>query len=247
VPTTSSTTAPGQRPMSAIQGSATTQRDIEYRLFRVFDYSVKPAKKYRYRVKVALRNPNYGMPSKWLKKPDPNALDYLTTDWSSPSSTVAIPDRFGVLAKGVTKDSRNSDPTVGIVVTAIDEATGLEAAVELDVQRGSLANTVRDRADAVDPRDRTIQELKDVDFRTGILVLDIRGGKPFSKRSSASLTGPADVLILDPQGNLRVRNELDDQPLVEARIPVEQPKPTAKADPIPTAKSRAPVTKRRER
>ena len=189
----------------------------EYRLVRVFDFDVRPTKKYRYRVKVALSNPNYNLANKLLKNPNPKALDYIETEWCEPTQVVTIPDRFGVLAKGIAGQSRGSDPTATIMVTAIDEAEGLEGAAEVDVQRGAVANLVRDRVEAVDPRDDAIRDLRDMDLHTDRMVVDIRGGKPLSKKSSSALTSPLEVLVLDKQGNLKVCNEFDDQPLVDAQ------------------------------
>ncbi len=207
--------------------STVTESDIEYRLCRVFDFAVEPSKKYRYRIKCELQNPNHGLHVSWVKNPPSTTAQIVETAWSNSTGTVAIPDGFGVLAGAMTKDSRTSDPEVMLMVTAIDPTEGIEAVIEVTVHRASALDTTADRANARDPRDGEFHELENVDFRTGMVVVDIHGGEPLSPRKRLStLTGPVEVLVRDRQGNLRVRNEFDDQTLVKDRQPVKE-KPAA--------------------
>ena len=55
---------------SAASKSADAPPPIAYRLLRVFDFSVERGKRYRYRIKLALANPNFGVPPQNLKNPD---------------------------------------------------------------------------------------------------------------------------------------------------------------------------------
>ena len=45
-----------------------------------------------------------------------------------------------------------------------------------------------------------------VDFKTECLVLDLRGGEPLNRELSA----PGEILLLDPEGNVVVRSDVDD-------------------------------------
>jgi hypothetical protein len=220
----STTTTATAAQAAAAEGKPT----VEHHLFRAFDFNVKPGKKYRYRAKAYLQNPNLNVAAKYLKKPVADPPKYLETELSAPTDLVAVPDRFNVLAGEVKKETRNPDPTATIMVTAIDEKEGIEAATELDVWRGSVANKVAATVEAVDPRNRDRITLTDMDFRSGIVVLDIRGGKPLSKKTTSTLTSPVEVLVIDPQGNLRVRNELDDATLLTRHKPVEEVAPKKK-------------------
>ena len=215
---------------AAAPPTPTAPAGIEYRLCRFFDFNVEPMKKYRYRVKVDLANPNFGLPLAILVHPKGEQAEFVETDWSNPTGTVAIPDRYGVLSNGVAENSRSYDPRVAIVATAIDPQEGIEAATSIPVQRASVVNTVAESVEAVDPRDGTIRVLNNVTFHTDIIVVDIYGGRPLSKRSMSAVSGPVEVLVMDPQGNLRVRNELDDHALVEARLPEEEPSSKAKSE-----------------
>jgi hypothetical protein len=69
--------APQQRPLGVGQ-----KKFVEYVLFRFFDYTVQPEKRYVYRVKLGLRNPNYGILPKWLKDPTSTKRKLAQTDWT---------------------------------------------------------------------------------------------------------------------------------------------------------------------
>ena len=49
---------------------------------------------------------------------------------------------------------------------------------------------------------------KKVDFKTECLVLDMRGGERLPGKTR--LNGPGEILLLDPDGNLVVRNDVTD-------------------------------------
>src|SRR6185503_11114962 len=54
--------------------SNTLAKGVDYKLLRFFDYSVEPGKKYKYRVKLVLADPNVNIPSNMLA---PAVLDRL--------------------------------------------------------------------------------------------------------------------------------------------------------------------------
>ncbi len=202
---------------------------IEYRLLRAFDYSVEPGKRYRYRVILGLTNPNHGLPPQQLKDPESARAEYLASQPSESTAVVTIPDGHRVLAGPVNAGTRYSEPSATLLVTAIDKQEGLEAATELTrVRRGTLANaeqeTVRVRRPGFnDPAELTL------DFRSNTLVLDIYGGRNLSNRRRADpITSPGEILLLDAEGNMIVRNEMDDWAQYESTIvrdpAVEAPK-----------------------
>ncbi|MEX2114217.1 MAG: hypothetical protein WD845_13580 [Pirellulales bacterium] len=202
--------------------------NVEYRLCRFFDFAVEPKKKYRYRTKAVLHNPNYLVPPQFLVKPDSNAAEFLETEWSNPTGVVVVPDRFGVLAISVGEKWSRDEPSAKLLATAIDEKEGIEAGAEVDVYRASVVNLIAPKVEAVDPRTSAVRQLDNVNFNTGIVVVDIHGGAPLSKKIGASIVGPVEVLVMDGQGNLRVRSELEDQASVGFLAP-KKPVPPSKA------------------
>src|SRR5262249_19822555 len=116
------------------------EEKIEYRLLRVFDYSVEPKKKYRYRVRLWLNNPNFGIEPQFLKDTESAKTEGLAGEFSEPTGPVTIPDGQGVLA-GSVDPGTSREPKAKLVLTAIDPEKGIEVAAELaNVSRGVLTN-----------------------------------------------------------------------------------------------------------
>ncbi|HEX3727590.1 MAG TPA: hypothetical protein VHV08_15155 [Pirellulales bacterium] len=209
--------------------AASVPSEIAYRLLRVFDFTVEPKKKYRYRVTLALENPNFGLPPFYLLDPSKKREEVAESPVSEPTDMITIPDGYRVLVAGAGKGPRN-DPGAKILVSRIDPQEGLEEATEMDVFRGSVAN-VFDRDLTVKVPNGGVKELTGVDIKTDVLVLDVHGGRPLSTKRDAAVS-PVEVLILDPYGKMSVRNELDDESMVEHRKPPEAA--SKGSDPIPT-------------
>ena len=193
--------------------------ELEYRLLRVFDFDVKPTHVYRYRVKVSLRNPNFGVPAKYLKDPAAKPTETLETAWSDPSPTAAVPNGYGVLAGGPGEHWKSYEPSASLMVTSLEVEEGLEAATQFQVWRGSVANSAAATSFAIDPRDNAISELVNRNFKSDSVVVDINGGRPLSNKPKSTLASPIEVLVLDSEGNLQVRRELADHSQVDARTP----------------------------
>jgi hypothetical protein len=176
---------------------------------------------------LGLANPNHGLAPQQLKDPESARAEYIASKPSEPTPVVTIPDGHGVLAGRVDAGTRYSEPTATLVVTAIDKQEGLEAATELTgVQRGTLANTQQETVKVKIPATQEILE-KTLDFRSNTLVLDIYGGRSLShRRRTDPITSPGEILLLDAEGNMVVRNELDDRAQYESSI-VHDPKAEA--------------------
>ena len=156
--------------------AAVAAPDHSLSLIRAFDYTVEPNKKYRYRVKLALANPNFEVPSRFLKNPDAEQPEFRWVDeWSAPTDVVTVPAGSGVLAGAGVKTVRGGEPSAKLMLTAIDKE-GIEAAVEVNVQRGTVANAEKD-VTAIDPRTGSPIPMKNMVFKTDMVVLDFYGGK----------------------------------------------------------------------
>ena len=216
---------PGAPPAAVVPG-AVAKAPIEYRLFRVFDFSVEPKKKYRYQVRLVLRNPNLEVRPQYLKDPEVRTQKELMTDWSEPTPIAVVPDGYRVFGGVVVR--RLPEPEAKVLISSADEKEGIEAAAEVPVQRGSVAASSVKPVLARDPRTNQTRELENVNFRTDRVVVDIRGGKPLSRIKDSGFNSPGEVLLVDPSGNLTVRSELEDQLVYETRKPpeaeVEKPK-----------------------
>lgn len=205
--------APGAAPAPPQpQGPPADEEEIvPHVLLRLFDYTVQPGRKYRYRVTLALVNPNTGVPPQYLENPESATASELSSQPTDPTAVVTIPDGHDLIAGPVDGGTRYTEPSAKILVTAIDARAGLKAATELEVRRGAVANTGPVDIKVPHPLDNTPQELNR-SFESNIMVLDIHGGKDVTRRKhDPPLTSPGEILILDPSGNMTVRSEIDDR------------------------------------
>lgn len=126
--------------MSGVPGMAVKKADVG--LFRFFDFTVEPGKHYRYRVRLMLANPNYGLSPRYLETEELAKDQLLESDWSDPTDIISVPRDSRLLA-GPVKSSRYAtiEPSTTMMVIHFDEMSGRETSVEKnDVLRGQLAN-----------------------------------------------------------------------------------------------------------
>ena len=204
-------------------------------LLRFFDFTVALGKKYTYRVRLIVADPNlashvkpaYLDPKvierikKLPKGPDnrpTQASTFRLTDWSKETSPVGVPLDGSVRVAGV---QAAEDPKAKLLVEAFGkdpkagnwiEATPQNAEKDKEFPRGSVVNFVDD-AEFLVENGSYIDKSDSFRFYTGITVVDMRGGERIAGRD---LTAPARVLLMDPAGELAVRRELDDATEVQS-------------------------------
>ncbi|MEN6407207.1 MAG: hypothetical protein ABFC77_12135 [Thermoguttaceae bacterium] len=190
------------------QAALDENRSPAYRLFRFFDFSVQPGKRYRYRVRLALANPNYGLKSSLLAKPELSKEAFLQTAWSDPTPVIASARDVRLLAVSVKPATRaGAEPLGQILISNWLEKTGNDVFKEFSVVRGQLANFP-----GVDAKVATSGATEKADLITGSVIVDLRGGQPFLKRRDAQ-TAIGRILVLDAAGRLSVCDEANDLPL----------------------------------
>jgi hypothetical protein len=187
-----------------------------YKLFRFFDFNVEPGKQYVYRVCLALVNPNYHKGTSLLKKPELAADAFLKTKWSEPSPLITVPRDTRVLMASVKPAHGANDPSGRLLAIRWAKRKGAEIYEEFNVVRGQVANFAdvsgKIVGGAAQGQSRTIK----ASFNSDTTAIDFRGGDsmpgvPGGKKPS-SLKAAGECLLLDCDGNLIVRNELDDLP-----------------------------------
>jgi len=130
--------APGGVKMpGAVVGGGDRDQLSPWRLFRFFDFTVQPGKRYRYHVQLWWRNPNYGIPGQYLANPDDAKEAYVKTEWSAACEPVEVPRDARLLAGEIVKDHRDQCK-VGIAY--FDLTSGSEAFDLLDAARGQWLN-----------------------------------------------------------------------------------------------------------
>ncbi len=237
VPAAAAPPAAGARPAQP----ADEQQIVPHVLLRLFDYTVQPGRKYRYRVTLSMVNPNSGVAPQFLENPESAKVSELTSQPTDPTAVVTIPDGHDLIAGPVDGGTKYAEPTAKILVTAIDANAGLKAATELEVRRGAVANTGPVTVKVPHPLDNTPEELTR-SFESNIMILDIHGGKDVTRRRhDTPLTSPGEILILDASGNMSVRSELDDRdPFAKSIIRNEPEKKPAPEKENKDSKGKAP-------
>ncbi|GAB6166997.1 hypothetical protein JCM19992_29970 [Thermostilla marina] len=231
--------------------AAVAAMQVKYKLFRFVDYKVEPGRKYRYRVKLYLVNPNANVDPRFLEDESLAEKKWLETEWSDPSPPIAVPYDADILA-GAAKPGRIpfSGPKATVGVTVFDPEDGSTAFHEFaDLDRGTVVNFLADEVKKSQPvrRERKPrrpaspygeeygseyygeesegspygsgppgspygpaapkEEEEDIDYITNMLIVDVLGGDPTPTRQAA----PGEILLMDPDGNLVVRREVDDE------------------------------------
>jgi hypothetical protein len=220
--------------MRAGNQPTTLPRGVDFWLLRFFDFSVEPGKKYKYRVRLVLNDPNMGpgIEKSMLAPPVQDRLAKIAQaarasnksippirwaeDWSAPSRTVGIPIAGGVKlaeARPPAAGRVSDEPIAKLLVESFEVDAGgnaIQAEALRDFRRGEVANFVEKDQKYLGPGGIWTDELESFNFFTGMTVVDMSGGETLGKDATA----PARVLIMDPAGELHIRSEMDDQEAV---------------------------------
>ena len=197
-------------------------------LFRYFDDTVEPGRRYRYRVRLAVADVNHGVPEQYLDKAvveRRNKIEnkklkvFRFTAWSerSPVASVPLPARVYVAgADPPSETAVDGELEANILVKVFNSELPAELAKVETFVRGSVLN-LAEKADVVWSERATAEDQEQLKeeflFRTGITVVDMRGGERLS-RKNRDLTNPAQALLMDPAGRLFLQAELDDSEAV---------------------------------
>jgi len=142
---------------------------------------------------------------------------YVESPWSEPTDVVELPWPGRVFASKVTPARRGGEPRADALAVAWDPTKVADVAVEQKdkVFRGSLLNFKMKDIKVIHPVDKRVVTLpEEYSVYTNLLVADMMGGERLPQIDSTinpePLTAPGELLIFDPQGNMRVQNEADD-------------------------------------
>jgi len=180
-------------------------------LFRFFDFNVEPAKKYRYRVRLLLRNPNYKVEPRYLVEPELAEKQWIESEWSEPTDVITVGRDDRLLAVSVKSSLLATvEPYAKITVIHQDEKTGLEPFKVVErALVGQILNYSDKEVSVSLPSGNAQTVIDTVSYKTDSVLLDVRGGNslPGGDRST---TEPGEMLVLEPDGNLVIRSELAD-------------------------------------
>lgn len=219
----------------------------EFLLLRFYDRTIEPGKSYQYRVKLKVQDPYAAEPAAGASAPRPPAgplpasrpvaeekADVATlsaANWSEPTAPVQVAKTLDVLAGPV---KPGPDPKATVWVRWFDNKTGLELFAKRELERGESTSFTATDVRAIDWAARQVGKPTDaaqtIEFKSGLVVLDARGGKDLRGRLNPTQQEFGEVYLLDADGVTHVRYEREDlevTSLLEEERTAEPARPAA--------------------
>lgn len=211
-----------------------SDKPAKYKLLRFFDFNVEPGKSYVYRVRLVLKNPNYGKEAGKLIKPEFAQKQYLIIPDTTPPETadpkqedslkirlaavqsniIFVPNDTQILAESA-KPKGTGDLTGRVYLLKWMKDTGQEVYKDFaNIERGQVLNFNDVKPEAViDPTQGSeAKPLDNTNFVTDATLLDMDGGKKLTGKDR-NLTEPSEMLFMFVRGKsllLMGRNEMED-------------------------------------
>ena len=212
--------------------------EVPYKLFRFVDLNVEPGHAYQYRVRMLLRNPNFGLEKQVLLKPDTTQMiAYRQTPWSEMSPSVVIPPNTRLVGGSIDRP-KHKEETAKVGIFTFDMVQAVELIKEFDTELGALVGTTVPDQTIKGFADPVTRQIRDVtgDFRSPAVLLDMRGDDE-KLPGAAGLTDPGEMLLLDDidhpeSARLIVVNEAKDKPIIDKWKKLHEP-PAAPAAAAP--------------
>lgn len=201
---------------SASLGNYSWDHKTSHVLLRYFDNSVEPGHRYRYRVRLVLRDVNNDISPAYLDKSVTERRKDLTgvratirlTDWSDPSPVVSVPlpaSIYVINAEPAREGNVQSEPEAELLIKALDSQYAAEIALTEKFARGAVMNLV-EKAKVIWSNRYDPEKHPEFNFLTGATVVDISGGEKMSR----DMNSPAQVVLMDAAGKMSILRELDD-------------------------------------
>ena len=202
----------------------------EFRLFRFLDTTVKPGQRYRYRVRLSVRNPNFGIDPQYLADPTSAKGELLPSKESNETAAVVVPDATTLLVQTLTKEQvKEKKLKVGslqLLVLAPSRETGTYTLRSLITETGGLADVDSSLNKPGDVR------VKGDNVTTGRVLVDVRGRQDESGKPGTPVE-TFELLFLRPDGSCEVVSAADSQRLSDRYMPTLDPPVAPEANVAP--------------
>lgn len=182
------------------------------RMFRFIDTSVEPGKTYRYRVRLKVRNPNFGLDPQLLAEPGLAADQQLASPTSEATAAVQVPDPVAMLAGPLAADDvkrlKLKPGMFELLVMAPSAKTGNYSLRSVVTEVGGLANVDESLNKPNDLRS------KGEKIATNRILLDVMGqqadpaalgatrGVRQAKPQATGPTEPLEMIFMKPNGSM---------------------------------------------
>ncbi|MBQ2621329.1 MAG: hypothetical protein IJF84_08310 [Thermoguttaceae bacterium] len=207
-------------------GHEKVQQIPTYKLFRFFDTRVEGGKKYRYRVKLVLRNPNYNVKSEYVENESMTVNPFIEGDWSQASPIAEVPHDTRLYCigfrgerspqGGAPKLDDYAGPSGQLLILKFDEIKGLEISKRLNKDNtlpGMVLNFYNTDFDNLSDDFRDQSSV--ANFITNDVILDFSSKTKQSGTLFRGLpTPPVRTLLMSKDGSIFVQAEDKDKPEV---------------------------------
>jgi hypothetical protein len=187
----------------------------EYRMFRFVDTTVEPGKTYRYRIRISVRNPNYGLPAQYLAEADLAKPAILAAKWTDPSASAHIPEKTGLLVRTFRKgESKKPKTGYELLVLMENPEGGNYMLRSLAAELGAIANF--DKKQAKGPEAKTAETIT-----TNSMLVDARGRQEeddAKKGAASGPTEPLELLFLREDGSFTLASAAESQKMVDRYV-----------------------------
>lgn len=185
---------------------------LPQRMFRFIDTSVEPGKSYRYRVKLTIRNPNYGLDAQYVAEPGLATDPLLPGPPGEATAAVRVPDPVAMLAGPLDADDvkrlKLKPGMFELLVMAPSQKTGNYSLRSVVTEVGGVANV----DEAFNKPNE--QRCKGEKILTERVLLDVLGqqadatalaparpGRP-AKQQAAGPAEPLEMIFMKRDGSL---------------------------------------------
>jgi hypothetical protein len=206
--------ASGRSGAGGVGMARTARRNlVDNKMFRFFDTTVEAGKMYRYRVRLKLKNPNYGLRPEFLEKGHPELANDELKDspWSEASPGIFVPPAGSLLASDILPPTGAKESMAKVMVKTLDAEKGIEAVKVFEMRRGSLANQEGVETLVSDYSLNGGSKTETIDFETDATCLDMVGGEKLPMGGKA----PGRVMMVRANGELAVLDQFADAASVD--------------------------------
>lgn len=208
------------KPPAGVAGDGRRPTDgLPFRLFRFVDTTVQMGRSYRYRVRLSLWNPNFGLQARYLNDSKLAENERLASAPSEPSPAARVPTTMGFLARTLSKADmkRFKAGMLEALVIAETAKTGNYSLRSVITEVGGLVN--------VDSRLNKPGETRarGEDIQTNAVVVDVHGRQQDRAEERAGGRSPLppelfEILVLQPDGSFAVASVAESQEVIERNI-----------------------------
>lgn len=200
-----------QPPGAPAADTTAAEATAAYRMFRFIDTGVTAGRAYRYRVRLALGNPNYKLDPRHLTDATAAEQPFLVSPQSNATATVKVPEPTTVLVGTLRKaEMKKLKPGwLELLVLGPSDRTGDYALRALVTEPGGLINVDEKLNKPGDKRTRGEE------IRTDRVLVDVRGRQEDrADQKPARPPEPFELLCLRPDGGFEVVSTADSALLI---------------------------------